>query len=100
MCKQRLCVIVRCCVACWLLLFFVFVSAKTVFVLFCVGVSVCVLCVIHCVTICGLSAVFCVCCVCVLVCVFLFCARVSCVLSIVCWFVLFVFKCVCYVCDV
>ena len=39
---------------------FVFVSAKNVFVLFCVGGSVCVVCVIHCVTIRGLSDVFCV----------------------------------------
>ena len=32
--------------------------------------SACVLCVIHCVTICGLSAALCVFCVCVSVCVF------------------------------
>ena len=62
--------------------------------------SACVLCAIHGVTICGLSAVFCACCVCVLVCVcVLLCARVLGVCSIVCCVVLSVCRCVvCVLC--
>ena len=92
--KQRVCAIVWCCVACRLLCLFCVCECLNCA---CLTTSLCDLCVMHCVTMCGLSAVryvFCVCVLCVCCCVCVFVCLVCVGVCVLCLCVFFASYCV------